>query len=223
PPQDEPILPIFLKFKSPLALRTLSARRRCVGPINPLLGKEKAKGRLLMRHCITSPDPSLVRRGTFTMRSLVGARVFPAGVSKGARPGGRPLPGKAGTMTAFDAPSVICCAPIGFAHVVPRPAVPNRRTVPSPRSLQSFPPRLPSARDGLPPPQRPSCRRLARPPFAADVAPAGSPRPHGCRESPSAPTKDGAPRHVGECVARSLGLTRTRPLDVGVQRQLPRA
>src|SRR5262245_9001571 len=48
-----------------LALRTLSARRRCVGPMNPLLGKEGARGRLLMRHCITSPDPSLVRRGTF--------------------------------------------------------------------------------------------------------------------------------------------------------------
>src|SRR5262245_15607715 len=29
----------------------------------PLLTKEGARGRLLMRHCITSPDPSLVRRG----------------------------------------------------------------------------------------------------------------------------------------------------------------
>jgi MtN3 and saliva related transmembrane protein len=50
-----------------LLLRTAPAPWRwCVGPVNPLLTKEGARGRLLTRHCKTSPDPSLVRRGTLT-------------------------------------------------------------------------------------------------------------------------------------------------------------
>src|SRR5262249_17813116 len=45
------------------------------------------RGRSLMRHCITSPDPSLVRRGTFNDVFIGRSPRLPSGRLEGRRPG----------------------------------------------------------------------------------------------------------------------------------------
>jgi len=52
--------------------------------MNPLLTKEGVRGRLLARHCRTSPDPSFVRRGTLDERFIGSAGRLLGPVYRGA-------------------------------------------------------------------------------------------------------------------------------------------
>src|SRR5262249_10841194 len=75
PTESKPI-PFIPKFGP--ALRRWFARR-----VNPLLTtKEGARGRLHTRHSKTSPDPSLVRRGTLDERFIASSRLLLAALRR---------------------------------------------------------------------------------------------------------------------------------------------
>lgn len=65
--------PLFVGLdvsRHPFVPRTPLARRQHIGQVNPLRTKEGARRRLLTRPFQTSPNPSLVRRGTFASQFI---------------------------------------------------------------------------------------------------------------------------------------------------------
>jgi len=79
------------RISKPFIPRTgLALSGWCVGPVNPLLTKEGARGRLSDATFQTSPDPSLVRRGTLVERFIgSSARLLRARI-EGCQPGDLP-------------------------------------------------------------------------------------------------------------------------------------